>query len=130
MHQRIKYDVLSHKELEFMKDRLEQILIERGVHLDHEEMLKALEEKGCIVDMEARDVRFTKELIDKAIAAVPAEFTLYSPDGKQSSPPPTDVSIPAPARALPTTATSRTRPITSSPRKSASGIISPTRWRT
>lgn len=35
-------------------------------------MLKALEEKGCIVDMEARDVRFTKELIDKAIAAVPA----------------------------------------------------------
>lgn len=55
MHQRIKYDVLSQKELEYMKGRLEQILIERGVHLDHEEMLKALEEKGCIVDMEARD---------------------------------------------------------------------------
>ena len=53
MHQRIKYDVLSQKELEYMKGRLEQILIERGVHLDHEEMLKALEEKGCIVDMEA-----------------------------------------------------------------------------
>ena len=51
MHQRIKYDVLSQKELEYMKGRLEQILIERGVHLDHEEMLKALEEKGCIVDM-------------------------------------------------------------------------------
>ena len=47
MHQRIKYDVLSQKELEYMKGRLEQILIERGVHLDHEEMLKALEEKGC-----------------------------------------------------------------------------------
>lgn len=90
MHQRIKYDVLSHKELEYMKDRLEQILIERGVHLDHEEMLKALEEKGCIVDMEARDVRFTKELIDKAIAAVPPEFTLYSPDGKH------DLKFPAP----------------------------------
>jgi len=40
MHQRIKYDVLSQKELEYMKGRLEQILIERGVHLDHEEMLK------------------------------------------------------------------------------------------
>lgn len=90
MHQRIKYDVLSQKELEYMKGRLEQILIERGVHLDHEEMLKALEEKGCIVDMEARDVRFTKELIDKAIAAVPAEFTLYSPDGKH------DLKFPAP----------------------------------
>ena len=70
MHQRIKYDVLSQKELEYMKGRLEQILIERGVHLDHEEMLKALEEKGCIVDMEARDVRFTKELIDKACRLV------------------------------------------------------------
>ena len=90
MHQRIKYDVLSQKELEYMKGRLEQILIERGVHLDHEEMLKALEEKGCIVDMEARDVRFTKELIDKAIAAVPAEFTLYSPDGKH------DLKFPSP----------------------------------
>ena len=90
MHQRIKYDVLSQNELEYMKGRLEQILIERGVHLDHEEMLKALEEKGCIVDMEARDVRFTKELIDKAIAAVPAEFTLYSPDGKH------DLKFPSP----------------------------------
>ena len=90
MHQRIKYDVLSQKELEYMKGRLEQILIERGVPLDHEEMLKALEEKGCIVDMEARDVRFTKELIDKAIAAVPAEFTLYSPDGKH------DLKFPSP----------------------------------
>ena len=90
MHQRIKYDVLSQKELEYMKGRLEQILIERGVHLDHEEMLKALEEKGCIVDMEARDVRFTKELIDKAIAAVPAEYTLYSPEGKH------DLKFPSP----------------------------------
>lgn len=53
-------------------------------------MLKALEEKGCTVDMEARDVRFTKELIDKAIAAVPAEFTLYSPDGKH------DLKFPSP----------------------------------
>ena len=86
MHQRIKYDVLSQKELEYMKGRLEQILIERGVHLDHEEMLKALEEKGCIVDMEARDVRFTKELIDKAIAEAVEDAKKDGIHGKAATP--------------------------------------------
>ena len=81
MHQRIKYDVLSQKELEYMKDRLEQILIERGVHLDHEEMLKALEEKGCIVDMEARDVRFTKELFTGSMDKVGAVLKAFYDNG-------------------------------------------------
>lgn len=79
---RVKFTVMSDQELQHMKDRMEQLLIERGIHLDHEEMLAALEEKGCIVDMENKDLKFTKEIIDKAIAALPEEFTLYSPSGK------------------------------------------------
>ena len=79
---RIKYQVLSDEELEYMKGRMEQILIERGIHLDHEEMLEKLAAKGCIVDMENKDLKFTKELIDQAVAAIPKEFTLYSPSGR------------------------------------------------
>ena len=79
---RVKYNVMSDQELEYMKGRMEQLLIERGIHLDHEEMLSELAKLGCVVDMEKKDVRFTKELIDKAVAAVPAKFTLYSPSGK------------------------------------------------
>ncbi len=82
MKKRVQYTVMSEQELQHMKDRAEQLLIERGVHLDHDEMLSALAEKGCVVDMENKDVKFTKEGIDKALAAVPAEFTLYSPSGK------------------------------------------------
>ena len=73
--------MMTEEELAHVKARMEQLLIERGVHLDHDPMLKDLAACGCIVDMEAKDVKFTKELIDKAVAAVPAEFTLYSPSG-------------------------------------------------
>ena len=82
MRGRINYNVISDKELAFVKGRMEQLLIERGIHLDHEPMLKELAEAGCIVDLESRNLKFTKEVIDKAMAAVPAEFTLYSPSGK------------------------------------------------
>ncbi|MCQ4864260.1 trimethylamine methyltransferase family protein [Pseudoflavonifractor phocaeensis] len=79
---RIKYNVMNDQELQHMKSRLEQLLIERGIHLDHEEMLADLAKLGCVVDMENKDVKFTKELIDKAVAAIPEKFTLYSPGGK------------------------------------------------
>lgn len=79
---RIKMNVMSEQELAHMKSRMEQLLIERGIHLDHDELLTELAAKGCKVDMDTKDVRFTKELIDKAVAAVPAEFTLYSPSGR------------------------------------------------
>ena len=64
--------MMTEEELAHVKARMEQLLIERGVHLDHDPMLKDLAACGCIVDFENKDVKFTKELIDKAIAAVPA----------------------------------------------------------
>lgn len=80
---RIKYSVLSEQELEHLKLRLEQLLIERGIRLDHEEMLDALAAAGCIVNKAAGEVRFTKALIDQAVTAVPGTFTLYSPGGER-----------------------------------------------
>lgn len=81
MINRVKMTVMNDTELSFLKEQIEKLLIERGVHLDHDEMLADLEKVGCIVDMETKDVKFTKELIDKAIKAVPDQFTLYSPSG-------------------------------------------------
>jgi trimethylamine:corrinoid methyltransferase-like protein len=83
MKSRIKYDVMTKDELNHMKSRMEELLIKRGIHLDHDEMLTELSELGCIVDMETKQLKFTKELIDKAVASVPKEFTLYSPSGKR-----------------------------------------------
>ncbi len=79
---RVKYEVMSDEELNFLKGRMEQLLIERGVHIDHEEMLEKLAARGCIVDMKTRNLKFTKKLIDQAVDAVPKEFTLYSPSDK------------------------------------------------
>lgn len=79
---RIKYNIMNEQELQHMKSRMEQLLIERGIHLDHDEMLKELADAGCIVNMETKDLKFTKEVIDRAVASIPAEFTLYSPSGK------------------------------------------------
>ncbi len=81
MINRVKMTVMNDTELSFLKEQIEKLLIKRGVHLDHDEMLADLEKVGCIVDMETKDVKFTKELIDKAIKAVPDQFTLYSPSG-------------------------------------------------
>ena len=66
--------------LALMKQRAEELLEQRGVTVDHAELCQALAKKGCIV--EGRQVRFPRALIAQAVAAVPAEFTLYSPSGE------------------------------------------------
>lgn len=80
MKGRIKYDVLSEKELNLFKDRMENLLIKRGIHLDHPLLKEELLQAGCIVN--GNHVYFTKEVIDTALANVPKTFTLYSPSGE------------------------------------------------
>jgi trimethylamine:corrinoid methyltransferase-like protein len=73
---------MTKEELNLMKNKMEELLIKRGIHLDHDLMLKELAELGCNVEFETKTLKFTKELIDKAVASIPKEFTLYSPSGK------------------------------------------------
>lgn len=80
MKGRVKYDVLTDSELSLFKDRVETLLIKRGIHLDHPLLKEELEKAGCQVDGDR--VFFTKEVIDQAIANVPETFTLYSPSGE------------------------------------------------
>lgn len=78
MRGRIKYNVMSEQELALFKERMELLLEKRGVHMTHQAMKAALEKAGCPV--EGDRVRFPKEIIKKAVAAVPEQFVLYAPD--------------------------------------------------
>lgn len=77
---RMKMQVMDEKGLNLMKDRVERLLTERGVQIDHPALCAALAEKGCKV--EGAQVYFPREVIRQAVAAVPQEFTLYSPSGE------------------------------------------------
>ncbi|MDO4491430.1 MAG: trimethylamine methyltransferase family protein [Lachnospiraceae bacterium] len=78
MKKRVKYSVMTEAETSLFADRMEQLLSERGVWMDHEKMKEELAAAGCIV--EGDRVLFPREVIKKAVASVPAEFTLYAPD--------------------------------------------------
>ena len=78
MNGRIKYNVMSEDELSLFTNRMERLLSERGIHMDHPKMKEELAAAGCIVD--GNHIRFPKEIIDRALDAVPGEFTLYAPD--------------------------------------------------
>lgn len=80
MQGRIKYQVMSEEEQALFIDRMETLLEVRGIHIDHPAMKEELKAAGCIV--EGDHVRFPKDIIHKAVASVPSEFTLYSPSGK------------------------------------------------
>lgn len=76
----LKLNIANQSGLALMKLRAEELLERRGVTIDHPELCAALAETGCHV--EGNQVYFPKALIAQATAAVPKEFTLYSPSGE------------------------------------------------
>lgn len=80
MRARIKYDVMSQEELTYFKGRIEDLLENRGIKMDHPVLMEALKNAGCQV--EDGQVRFPKEIIKKAVDTVPKKFKLCSPSGE------------------------------------------------
>lgn len=78
MRGRVKYNVMTEQELALFTNRMERLLSERGIQMDHPALKEELVAAGCIA--EGDKVYFPKEVIDKAMAAVPKEFTLCAPD--------------------------------------------------
>ena len=76
----LKVTTMDQASLSLMKQRAEELLEQRGVTIDHPELCAALAEKGCVV--KGNQVWFPRELIVKAVAEVPASFTLASPSGE------------------------------------------------
>lgn len=60
------------------------ILCKIGVKVFHEELLSLLSDHGAVVDMDEKNVRFTRDIIDKALKTVPSSFRLYNARGEQS----------------------------------------------
>lgn len=81
---RLKMQVLDRGGLLHMKERCEQLLADRGVTIKHPALCQALADKGCPV--EGEQVRFPREVIAQAVAAVPETFTLYAPDARYDLP--------------------------------------------
>lgn len=78
MEGRIKYNVMTNEELALFTNRMERLLSERGIHMDHPQMKEELEKAGCIVNGD--NIRFPQDVIARALSCVPKEFTLYAPD--------------------------------------------------
>lgn len=78
MNGRIKYSVMSLDELTLFKNRMERLLTERGITMDHPQMKEELSAAGC--EISGDRIRFPKNVIDRALASVPRKFTLYAPD--------------------------------------------------
>lgn len=72
------FHILTQQELDHFHDRIEAVLEQRGITLEHQPMLEALAKAGAVV--EGHHVRFPRPLIRQAVAAVPKSFTLHAPD--------------------------------------------------
>lgn len=76
--------VMGTDALEHMKNRAEELLATRGFTIDHKLLCAALAERGCLVD--GNRVRIPREVLRRALADVPRQFTLYSPSGEYDLP--------------------------------------------
>jgi len=70
--------ILNSEQLDFMKLKLELILSEKGVRVDHPEVLRIVKEAGARVL--GKRVYFSHQLIKEALNKVPHTFTLAARD--------------------------------------------------
>ncbi len=61
-----------------------EILCKIGVKIFHGELLSLLSDHGAAVDKSEKNVRFTKDIIDRALKTVPSSFRLYDARGEQT----------------------------------------------
>lgn len=72
--------ILNSEQLEFMKERLELILSERGVKVEHPLVLGLIEEAGA--EVSGSKVRFSRDLIEQTLKKKASSFTLAGRDAK------------------------------------------------
>jgi len=76
----------SEEQFERMRDRVFELLETRGVRMDHDTALKALDKAGARVDMNSRMVRFPVPFLQEHVAQAPRAFTLAGREGKHPLP--------------------------------------------
>jgi len=72
----------SQDQLELMKTRVFELLENRGVKMDHPEVLKLMDKAGATVDFDSKIVRFAKEFLKEQISQAPTKITLTGRNGE------------------------------------------------
>jgi trimethylamine:corrinoid methyltransferase-like protein len=72
----------SQDQLELMKARVFELLENRGVKMDHPEVLKLMDKAGATVDFDSKIVRFAKEFLKEQISQAPTKITLTGRNGE------------------------------------------------
>ncbi|ATW25398.1 trimethylamine methyltransferase family protein [Candidatus Formimonas warabiya] len=80
MAQSIHVKALMTQEIEFLKEKIEWLLVNKGIRVDHEEVLGILKKSGA--EVSGPKAKFSKKLIEEALKQVPREFTLAAIDPK------------------------------------------------
>lgn len=76
----ISAKALNTQELEFLKEKIEWLLANKGIKVEHKEVVELLGKAGAEVSGE--HVKFPQAVIDQALKDVPREFTLAGVDPK------------------------------------------------
>jgi trimethylamine---corrinoid protein Co-methyltransferase len=75
--------VLSQEDMQRIHEAALQILGRTGVLVQCEEALSLYSEAGAIVDRERQCVRFPREVVERALASLPHEVSLYGRNGER-----------------------------------------------
>jgi trimethylamine:corrinoid methyltransferase-like protein len=72
----------SQDQLKILKDKVFELLGQRGVKMDHPEILKILDRAGAAVDPDRQVVRFAKGFLEEQIAKAPKKIELAGRNGQ------------------------------------------------
>ncbi|MEL7568577.1 MAG: trimethylamine methyltransferase family protein [Dehalobacterium sp.] len=76
----ISAKALNAQELEFLKEKIEWLLSNKGIKVEHDEVLEILGKAGA--EVSGQHVKFPRAVIDKALKDTPRKFTLAGVDPK------------------------------------------------
>ena len=68
-------------QFELMKTRVFELLDQRGVKMDHPEVLQLLSKAGASVDVDTEMVRFPKGFLEEQLRQAPQQITLAGRTG-------------------------------------------------
>ena len=75
---------LDHDLVQRIISEARDILCNLGIKIYHKQLASLLSDHGANIEKDQQNVRFTNDIIDKALKTVPSSFKLYDVSGKQT----------------------------------------------
>ena len=87
MAKKMRFTLLTQDEVSSMYDKCVEFLLTRGILVEnHPKSLEMFEKAGAIVNHDNGMIRYTKEIIEKALSTAPSSFTLAGATEKHDLP--------------------------------------------